>query len=69
MSHGCERVDYHWWNRLPDGVEVDVTLGQFDLHELVVGGIDVRRPTGPTRLDAQYALLSSRVSARLAQLT
>ena len=64
-----ERVDYHWWNRLPDGEEVDITLGQFDLHELVVGGIDVSRPTGPTRLDAQYALLSSRVSARLAQLT
>ena len=64
-----ERVDYHWWNRLPDGEEVDVTIGQFGLHELVVGGIDVSRPTGPTRLDAQYALLSSRVSARLAQLT
>lgn len=63
------RVDYHWWNRMPDGEEVDITRGQFGLHESVVGGIDVSRPTGPTRLDAQYALLSSRVSTRLAQLT
>lgn len=64
-----ERVDYHWWNRLPNGEEIDLTRGQFDPHELVVGGIEVSRPTGPTRLDAQYALLSSRVSAHLAQRT
>ena len=24
-----ERVDFHWWNRLPDGEQVDITLEQF----------------------------------------
>lgn len=59
------QVDFHWWNRLPDGRQIDATIEQFGLHEQVVGGVDVERPTGPTRLDAQYALLSSRVSALL----
>jgi hypothetical protein len=62
-----EQVDFHWWNRLADGREVDATLEQFGPHEQVVGGAEVDRPTGPTRLDAQYALLSSRVAARLAR--
>ncbi|KAA1395775.1 YunG family protein [Aeromicrobium ginsengisoli] len=66
-SGAMERVDFHWWNRLPDGEQVDITLEQFGPHEHVVGGIDVLRPTGSTRLDQQYALLSARVSARLAQ--
>ena len=60
-------IDFHWWNRLPDGEQVDITLEQFGQHEQVVGAMDVVRPTGTTRMDAQYALLSSRVSARLAQ--
>lgn len=63
------QVDFHWWNRLPDGVEIDATIEQFRPEEHVVGGVDVERPTGPTRLDAQYALLSSRVSALLARST
>ena len=62
-----ERMGFHWWNRLPDGEQVDITLEQYGPHEHVVGGIDVLRPTGPTRLDSQYALLSARVSARLAR--
>ncbi|AWB94206.1 YunG family protein [Aeromicrobium chenweiae] len=61
------QVDFHWWNRLPDGKEIDATIDQFGPHEKIVGGERVERPTGPTRLDAQYALLSSRVSAWLAQ--
>lgn len=64
-----EPVDYHWWNRLPDGEDIDLTREQFGPHEVVVGGVEVDRPTGPTRLDAQYDLLSSRVSTRLAQTT
>lgn len=62
-----ERVDYHWWNRLPHGEDIDLTREQFGPHESVVGGVEVDRPTGPTRLDAQYELLASRVSERLAQ--
>jgi hypothetical protein len=61
------QVDFHWWNRLLDGQQIDATIQQFGPHESVVGGVDVERPTGPTRLDAQYARLSSRVSAWLAQ--
>ncbi len=62
-----QRVDFHWWNRLPDGEQVDLTLEQFGPDEHVIGAMEVRRPTGITRLDEQYALLSARVSARLAQ--
>lgn len=65
MVHG-RQVDFHWWNRLPDGAQIDATIEQFGPHEHVEGGVDVERPTGPTRLDAQYALLSSRVSTLLA---
>ena len=61
------QVDFHWWNRLPDGEQVDITIEQFGPHERVVGAVDVARPTGPTRLDAQYAVLSDRVTARLAR--
>lgn len=59
------RVDFHWWNRLPDGSEVDLTREQFAPHESVVGGTPVERPTGRTRLDAEQALVASRVAARL----
>ena len=62
-----QRVDFHWWNRLPDGEQVDITLEQFGAQEHVVGAMEVARPSGATRMDKQYALLSSRVSARLAQ--
>ena len=66
-SVGGTPIAFHWWNRLPDGEQVDITLEQFGPHEHVVGAMEVRRPTGTTRLDTQYALLSSRVSARLAR--
>lgn len=39
-----------------------MTRQQFAPHEHVVGGVDVERPTGPTRLDVEQALLSSRVA-------
>jgi hypothetical protein len=61
-----EQVDFHWWNSLPDGQHIDATICQFAAHERVVGGTDVERPTGPTRLDEQYALLSARVATVLA---
>jgi len=63
-----KRVDFHWWNRLPDGEEVDITREQFGPHESVAGGIDRNRSTDSTRLDDQYILLSSRVCAYLEQL-
>ena len=59
------QVDFHWWNRFADGQVVDATIEQFASHEIVVGGTDVERPTGPTRMDVQYELLASRVAALL----
>ncbi|MFF1553324.1 hypothetical protein ACFVX3_20085 [Rhodococcus erythropolis] len=64
---GGERVDFHGWNRLPDGSEVDLTREQFSLQEKVIGGVYVPRPTGWTRLDHEYSLLSGRVAAHLEQ--
>ncbi|MGW8538436.1 YunG family protein [Rhodococcus qingshengii] len=46
-----ERVDFHWWNRLPDGSEIDLTRGQFSVQEKVIGEIYVPCPTGWTRND------------------
>lgn len=60
------RVGHHWWNRLPDGTEVDLTADQFDDSETVRSGGAVSRPDGPPRrCRGQYALLRHRVLARL----
>ncbi|MER5363371.1 hypothetical protein [Streptomyces sp. NPDC002785] len=56
-----ERVDYHWWNRLGMGIEVDLTREQFGPDETVVGGDVIERPAEIVRLRAEYELLRSRV--------
>lgn len=60
-----ERVDYHWWNRLGAGLEIDLTREQFGPHETVVGGTVVPRPPEIRRLRAEYELLRRRVLERL----
>lgn len=60
-----ERVDYHWWNRLGMGVEVDLTREQFGPEEKVVGGDVIVRPPEIVRLREEYELLRSRVVAAL----
>jgi hypothetical protein len=40
---------HHYWNRLPDGSEIDLTIGQFDEGEVVQQGRPVIRPGGPPR--------------------
>ncbi|WP_311209033.1 MULTISPECIES: hypothetical protein [unclassified Aeromicrobium] len=57
-----ERVDFHWWNRLPDGSEVDLTREQFSPHEIVSGGTTVARPADPGRVAPQYAVLVQRLA-------
>jgi len=57
-----KRIDFHWWNRLPDGSEVDLTRGQFGPHEVVVGAEVVERPAGSHRVEQQYDLLKERVA-------
>jgi hypothetical protein len=39
----------HWWNRLPDGTEVDLTREQFAPGEVVQAPWVVERPPGPPR--------------------
>ncbi|MEU8005107.1 NUDIX hydrolase [Catellatospora sp. NPDC049111] len=60
------RRGYHYWNRLPDGTEVDLTRDQFRPGETVTGGVDVVRPAGsPNRCRGQYELLRHRVHSGL----
>ncbi|WP_246868948.1 hypothetical protein [Saccharopolyspora sp. ASAGF58] len=63
VHRGSEWVDYHWWNRLGGGVELDLTRGQFASNELVGpgGGEPVSRPDGKTRLDTEYETFRKRV--------
>jgi hypothetical protein len=64
-----ERVDYHWWNRLGDGIEVDLTREQFRPEEVVTEGIVIPRPpvTEGRRLREEYELLRERVLDKLHQ--
>ncbi|MBG0857652.1 hypothetical protein I2W78_38845 [Streptomyces spinoverrucosus] len=62
-----ERVDYHWWNRLGMGIEIDLTREQFRPEEVVTEGVVVPRPpiTEWRRLREEYELLRDRVMERL----
>jgi hypothetical protein len=61
------KVGHHYWNRLPDGSDVDLTGDQFLPGEQVVGGtVVVRPPDAPRRHRDQYELLRSRVRESLA---
>ncbi|MFD4371834.1 hypothetical protein [Streptomyces sp. NPDC058486] len=62
-----KRVDYHWWNRLGMGVEIDLTREQFGPEESVTAGIVIPRPPVSEwrRLVAEYELLRERVLGRL----
>lgn len=60
------RQGVHYWNRLPDGSEVDLTRQQFRAGEIVHEGRVVTRPSGPPRrCQEQYELLRERVLMRL----
>ncbi|MGI5155650.1 YunG family protein [Microbispora sp. CA-102843] len=60
------KVGHHYWNRLPDGTEVDFTAAQFHPGEVVSGGrVQHRPPDAPRRCREQYVLLRRRVLAAL----
>lgn len=60
------RVGYHWWNRLPDGCDVDLTRDQFLPEErLTPGEVRVRDFDEPRRGLQEYRLLAGRVRAHL----
>jgi hypothetical protein len=58
-----ERTDFHWWNRLPGGLEIDLTREQFAPEETVTEGTPITRPPGTEikRLRAEFELLRQRV--------
>lgn len=60
-----EWTDFHWWNRLGQGVEIDLTREQFAPEEVVSGGVVIPRPAQIVRLREEYELLRTRVLARL----
>jgi hypothetical protein len=57
-----DQVGHHYWNRLPDGSEVDLTGDQFRPGEKVVGGTVIARPPDAPRYHReQYELLRRRI--------
>ncbi|MFC5147738.1 YunG family protein [Streptomyces aureoversilis] len=59
------QTDFHWWNRLGEGVEIDLTREQFAPEEIVTGGLVVPRPPEIKRLREEYELLRERVLEKL----
>lgn len=67
-AHG-ERHSYHYWNRLTNGVELDLTYEQFQQGQVVTAARVVKRPPRPLpRRWEEYELLRDRVAARLGPL-
>lgn len=64
---GGEQHGYHTWNRLPGGVDVDLTAEQFRRGRRVVAARSMGAPpAGPLpRRGAAYRLLRQRVEERL----
>lgn len=61
-----EQQGYHWWNRLPSGVEIDLTREQFRDGQVVTEGRVVERPPHPPRRrNEEYLRFRGRVRARL----
>ncbi|MER7724835.1 hypothetical protein [Streptomyces sp. NPDC096323] len=58
------RTDYHWWNRLGPGTDIDLTREQFAPEEIVSGGTVISRPPQIARLREEYELLRGRVLER-----
>lgn len=60
---------FHWWNRLPSGVELDLTREQFKQGQTVTAACVVERPPGPlSRRWEEYLLLRERVVKYLGNL-
>ena len=56
------RQGVHWWNRLPDGTEIDLTREQFTSHEVIQQPRAMPRPSEPPKRAAeQYLTLKNRV--------
>jgi hypothetical protein len=66
VRSGDEDHGFHWWNRLPSGVELDLTYEQFLRGQVVGPARTVVRPSGPLRRRAEeYHRLRARVAEHL----
>jgi hypothetical protein len=55
------RQGVHYWNLLPDGIQIDLTRGQFADHEVIQPPRVLSRPAArPKRCAEQYLTLSRR---------
>ncbi|MGI8310980.1 YunG family protein [Saccharopolyspora hattusasensis] len=63
-----EQHGFHWWNRLPTGVELDLTREQFQLGQTVTAGRVVKRPPGRLRRYEEYLLLRERLIKHLGHI-
>ncbi|MFE4667482.1 hypothetical protein ACFRI7_00520 [Streptomyces sp. NPDC056716] len=60
---------FHWWNRLPSGVELDLTREQFEYGQHITAARVIERPPGPLRRRwKEYLLLRERVGQHLGPL-
>ncbi|MFJ5558224.1 hypothetical protein ACIQCD_12555 [Streptomyces sp. NPDC093250] len=60
---------YHWWNRLPSGIELDLTREQFRHGQTFTAPRTVERPPGPLpRRWPEYLLLRTRLTPHLGPL-
>jgi hypothetical protein len=60
------RQGVHYWNRLPNGLEIDLTRTQFQNAETISPPRTIPRPPGPPRrAQTQYNLLHHRVHTAL----
>jgi hypothetical protein len=59
---------FHMWNRLANGIELDLTREQFQRGQIVTEGRVVERPPGPLRRWDEYLLLRKRVIEHLGSL-
>jgi hypothetical protein len=61
-----EQHGYHWWNRLPSGIEIDLTREQFRDGQVVTSGRTVKRPAGlPRHRSDGYVRFRGRVRSML----
>ncbi|GAB3834697.1 hypothetical protein ACFPIJ_10785 [Dactylosporangium cerinum] len=67
VHHTGVRIGGHYWNRLPTGLDIDLTRCQFDADEVVGVGWVVAPPEGmrPGRCVEQWELLRYRVFTAL----
>lgn len=62
-----EQHGYHWWNRLPSGLELDLTREQFLLDQRISAPRSVERPPGRLpRRQEEYELLRQRFTEAVA---